>query len=156
MSWDSKRGQILTAIADRLRTMTVAGGYHWTVKAEGVKTDPENILTVPETELPVFLVEFARGQREFNAANQLESFVTVLITARAAASGLDPVRKVQLGENLLADIEKALTVDITLGGLLFDLRVQEPDPTFAGFGNVNTVIVLQEVECHWHRTYGAP
>ncbi len=157
MAFDTKRGQVLSAIVARLQTMTVAGGYHWTIKATSVKVDPENLLLVPETELPVLLVEtMPNDEREFQPANELEDTFGVLITGRVTANGLTVDRKTQAGENLCGDLEKVLCVDITLGGLLFDLRVVKADPMMAGFGNNNNVIVMVELSCHQYRQHGAP
>lgn len=157
MSWDSKRGRIVEAVVNRLKAMTVAGGYHWDIKATSVYSDPVNLLNVPEPELPALSVEPSAGSRyEFHPANQMEDYFVLLITGRVTANGLAVERKHQAAENLLMDLEKTLTVDITLGGLLFDLRLRSPEPPLAEMGNGNNVIVLQELECHHHRTYGAP
>jgi hypothetical protein len=157
MGWDSKRGQVLERVVDRLKAITIAGGYHYTVKPGSVVTDPTNLFNVAETELPFTVVEPSnRGDRDYHPANQLEEWFRVLLTTRLSAPGTDPHRKVQAGENWLMDLERTLTVDITLGGLLFDLRLMAPDAAAVGLGTNHTVIVLQEVECHFHRTYGAP
>jgi len=156
MPWDTHDGQILAAIAAKLRTMTVAGGYHYDVKATSVVTELVNILTIPETELPFFMVEPTPGGiRDWQPANQIEVILPVLITGRVMANGTASDRKFQAGLNLLGDVERALTQDITLGGLLFDLRVQPAEP-LVGLGNDNQVVVMPEVLCHCHRTYGVP
>jgi hypothetical protein len=156
VSWDSKRGAVLAAIVAKLQAMTLVGGYHFDVKAGSVVTDLTNIITVSETELPFFMAEFGKGSREFDSAREIQEWFPVLITARAIANGLDVHRKTQLSEYLVMDIEKALTTDITLGGKLFDLRIQAPDAPMMGLGNNNNVIVLVDVQCHLFRTYGAP
>lgn len=156
MSWDTRDGQVLNALAAKLRAMTIAGGYHYDVKPTSVVTELVNILTVPETELPFFMVEpTPGGMRDWHPANELEVIFPVLITARVMANGTASDRKFQAGLNLLGDLERALTQDITLGGLLFDLRVQPAEP-LVGLGNDNQVLVMPEVLCHYHRTYGVP
>ena len=156
MGFDTKRGRALAAIADRLRAMTVVGGYHWNVRSTSVKTDPENILVMSETEYPGFLVELSDNSREFHPANELEDEFDVLITGIVAANGTAVDRKTVAGENLIGDIERTLCEDITLGGLLYDLRVVNADPPLAGMGTQNKVVVLITVTCSQHRQHGSP
>ena len=155
-TFDTLRGQTLEAIADRLKAMTVAGGYHWTVKATSVHLDPINLLALPETELPAFLVETSDNVREFMPANCLEDEFDVLITGVVHANGTEVDRKTKAGENFIGDIEKTLCIDITLGGLLFDLRVVKADPVLAGIGTQNKVVVMVIVRCSQHREHGLP
>ena len=79
-TFDTLRGQTLEAIADRLKAMTVAGGYHWTVKATSVHLDPINLLALPETELPAFLVEpsHSRGQGPNKRTEKFDVYVEVI------------------------------------------------------------------------------
>jgi hypothetical protein len=157
VTFDTRRGKVIAALAERVRAMTTAAGYHWTVKPTSVRVDPENILLVPEPELPAFQVEISPANaREFLPANELEDTFRVLITGRAVASGLAPNRKTVAGENLIGDLERVLAEDITLGGRLFDLRIVAADPVLAGFGTDNNVIVMVEVECSLHRQHGQP
>lgn len=155
-TFDTKRGKAIEAIAVRLRAMTVAGGYHWTVRATSVKLDPENLLVIPETEYPAFLVETSDDTRDFHPANELEDEFDVLITGIVAANGTEIDRKTKAGENFVGDIEKTLCVDITLGGLLYDLRVVRAEPVLAGIGTQNKVIVMVTVRCNQHRQHGLP
>lgn len=156
MTFDTKRGQILGAILTRVRSMTVAGGYHFDVKAESVTSDPINVLTVPDPSLPFFLVEISPSSREFQPANRIKIKTRLLITFRAMANGTDPTRKTMLGENLYGDLEKAIGADITLGGLVIDTRLQEPDGPMVGMGANNNVFGLAELETTHIREYGIP
>ncbi|HVL65724.1 MAG TPA: hypothetical protein VM364_00550 [Vicinamibacterales bacterium] len=156
MIFDTKRGKALKAIADRLRAMTVATGYHWDVRPGSVYTDPVNLLAISGTEAPLFLVELSENSREFLPANELEDEFDVLITGLVEAPGTAPDRKVIAGENLIGDVERTLCVDVTLGGQLFDLRVVHADPPLAGMGTQSKVVVLVTVRCSQHRQHGAP
>lgn len=155
-TFDTLRGQAIEALAARLKAMTTAGGYHWTVKAASVKLDPENLLALPETEYPAFLVEASDNVRDFLPANCLDDEFDVLVTGIVAANGVAVDRKTKAGENLIGDIERTLCVDITLGGLLFDLRVVKADPVLAGIGTQNKVVVMVVVRCSQHREHGLP
>src|SRR4051812_14763498 len=142
MAWDTLRGRVIAALVARLQTMTVLNGYHWDTKATSVVTDVANIVTVPDTELPFHLLEPAKpSQRQYDQANQLQEWMALVITTRLSAPGTDVHRKTQAGENMIGGLEKALTADITLGGLLFDLRIGPPDPPMMGLGNNNNVVV---------------
>lgn len=157
MAIDTKRGQIWEALVARLKTMTVAGGYHWNVLPTSVVATPENILLIPVNALPFFVVELSAGNsREYHAANQIEPIVRFVITARMDATGNDPMRKPTIGEHLVGDIEKVLEADITLGGLVHDLRMVEPDGPLMGGGADQRVLTLVELEAHFHREYGMP
>ena len=156
MAFDYLRGKVLAALIARFQAMTIAGAYHYDVKATSVVSDPVNILTIPESELPFFLVEPSPSSREFWAGMRLKVEAHFLVTARVMANGLDPLRKVQAGENLLGDLETAIGVDITLGGLVRDVRLQEPDGPMVGMGTNNNVFVLADLAAIYTRTYGAP
>jgi len=155
-TFDTKRGDTLEAIATRLKAMTVAGGYHWTVKATSVHLDPVNLLALPETEYPAMLAEISDNTRDFLPANCLVDEFDVLITGIVAANGVEVDRKTKAGENFIGDIEKTVCVDITLSGLLFDLRVVKADPVLTGIGSQNKVVVMVIVRCSQHREHGLP
>ncbi len=156
MSWDTKRGQILDALMTRVKAMSIATGYHYDVQDSSVQCEPVNILLIPGTALPFFLVELSPGNREYQNANQVEIFNRFVVTYRVDVAGTDPQRKVQAGENLLGDLERTFQVDITLGGLVFDLRMEEPDGPMVGLGSDTKVVGLVELVAHHHREYGLP
>lgn len=152
----SKRDDVLDAICAALRAMTTGGGYTYTVRAASVVRDPVNILAVPDTNLPFFVVEPSpQGDTRYMPANQVQHDFAVLVTARITAPGIAPDRKSKAWERLIADLEKALTVDITLGGLCSDVRLGEPSP-LTGVGPDNIVIVTQPLTVKLWRTYGRP
>lgn len=157
MAFDSQRGKVLAALIARFQAMTVAGGYHYDVQADSVVSDPVNILTVPEPLLPFFLVEPSPSSRTYWPAMRLKIEAHFLVTARVMANdGTSPTRKVEAGENLIADVERAIGQDITLGGLVIDARLQEPDGPMVGLGTNNNVFVLVDIATMYTRTYGAP
>jgi hypothetical protein len=156
MAFDTQRGLILAALMTRVRAIQVASGYHFTVAADSVTCDPVNVITVPEPLLPFVLVEISPSQRQFQPANLVKIETHVLLTGRLMANGISPTRKTEAGEAFLADIEKSLTVDITLGGLVIDTRMQEPDGPMVGLGANNNVFVVVDVMTKHIRRYGAP
>lgn len=147
---------ILQDLATTLRSMTVAGGYGWDVKASSVVLDPDNIFDVPETALPFFIVEPSDGgTRQFQPALQLYDIFLAVITARVDATGADPSRRYTIGSQLAADLEKVLTVDLERSGLSADTRLRQPQ-IFTSMSGEQPVIVVQRVETRIYRTFGAP
>lgn len=156
MAFDSVRGKVLAALLARFQAMTIAGGYHYDIPAGSVVSDPVNLLTVPEAVLPFTLVEVSPGQRTYQPANLVMVDAEFLITGRVMAHGTDPTRKAQAGENLLADYEKAIASEFTLGGLVIDARVSEPQPPMVGMGTNDNVFVLATVKTRYIRPYAVP
>lgn len=155
---DSQRLQVLEAIQTKLRAITAGALYNNTVKSTSVVLDPTvNIMTVPTTETPFFMVEpTPEGSKFYMPSMRLKHNFQVVITARVdAATGTGTSRKTEAWEKLIADIEVALTRDITLGGVAVDIRLQEPTPAF-DLGAVTTIIVVQPVTVTLIRTYGSP
>lgn len=154
-----KRLQILQAIQTRLQAITGAG-YHYPVTvATNVTIDPTvNVLTaaVAPSDQPLYIVEpTPEGTRQFWPAMQLVNGFRGTITARKDVTDSDdPAAKATIWENLAADIETTMAVDVTLGGLVYDIRLLEPAP-FIGVGSP-IVVLVQPWEARLHRTYGAP
>lgn len=155
---DSTRLQILKAIQALLQGMTGAAYHYPTTVADMVTIDPTvNALThtaVPDQ--PLYIVEpTPEGTRTFWPAMQLVNEFRGTITVRKDISDVvDPLARATVWENLAADIEVALSADVTLGGLVYDVRLLEPAP-FVGVGSP-VVILVQPWEARLHRTYGAP
>lgn len=152
----SRRGLVLANVVATLKTMSVVGGYSWTVKPESVQTDPRNPMAIAEDEAPFFMVEPSEpAEREFQPANQLREAYRILITAVVFAEGSDRNRRLATAETMLRDLERLLTRDIFRGGYATDTRALEPEFS-VGFGEERRVIVAQPIECAIHRTYGEP
>lgn len=153
----SKRRRIIDAILAVLRGMTDESVYHYPVTTpEAVTADPAvNPLTEDNVDLPFYKVEpTPEGRREFFPAMQLVENFRLNIMARYDADTSDPLSRMVVWENLAADLEVALAVDITLGGLAYDVRVLEPQPVIV-VGSA-TVVLMQPIEVRYHRTYGVP
>lgn len=154
----SQRLQALEAIQTKLRAISGQPTYNFQVKSTSVVLDPSvNILTVPPTELPYFIVEpTPDGSKFYMPAMRLKHQFQVAVTARIdAESAVGTARKTEAWEKLIHDIEVALTRDITLGGVAVDVRLQEATPGF-DLGAVSTIIVVQPLIVTMIRTYGEP
>lgn len=156
MSFDSVRGKVLAALIARFQAMTVAGGYHYDIQAASVVSDPVNILTVPAALLPFILVEPSPSTRVYQPASLVMIDAEFLVTFRLMADGTDPTRKAQAGENFFQDLERAIASNFTLGGLVIDTRVQEPDGPMVGMGDNNNVFGILKLKTQYIRPYGTP
>ena len=154
----SQRQRIIEALQTKLRAIDAASGlYHYPVAhASQVSIDPtDNVLTVNGAELPFYVIEpTPDGSREFYPAMQIVDQVEFNVQCRKDCEDADPAARATTWENLIADVEVALTQDVTLGGLVYDVRLGTPRP-FVGVGS-NIVVVVQPVTVRLHRTYGEP
>lgn len=154
------RQQVLEALQVKLQAISGNPTYFNTVKSTSVVLDPgkgPNIMTIPSTELPFFIIEPTdAGSKFYMPSLRLREEFQVTITARQDVEGPIHTRnKMQVWERLIADIEVAMTRDITLGGLVVDTRVQIPTPGF-DLGATTSIFVVQPVVCRLIRTYGSP
>ena len=155
---DSQRLAIRKNLQAALQAISRASGYHNDVKATSVRRDPVYLLTVPPTELPFFVLgETDPLQRVFTPALGVEDHILVKLYARVDSPGLDTSQKDDAFENLLADIERALTVDITRGGNASDTRLHPAEAAAMGAANQPIVILSQAIEIRGAlRIYGQP
>ena len=156
---DPLRQQVLEAIQTKLRAIVAGALYFNTVKSTSVVLEGNaNLMTMPHTEDPYFIVEpTPEGSRFYMPAMRMKNNFQVSITARNhAPGGTGLSRKMETWEQLLADIEVALTRDITLGGLVIDVRLLEPTPGYDLNQQSPMVMVVQPLICTLIRTYGSP
>lgn len=154
----SQRARVLASLCTAVRGISVAGGYAYTFVPESVQTDPVNPLAIEASRRPFCLVEPSpTGSREFEPANALKEFLRVLLTVVLdAPDSVSPDRKTAAAEAMLADLERALTLDVERGVAgVSDTRVLVPE-IIVSLGLDTTVVVVQEVECRLHRDHGAP
>ena len=155
---DPLRQQVLEAIQVKLRAINGNPTYFNTVKSTSVVLDPAvNLLTLPPTECPYFIIEpTPEGSKFYMPSMKLKHTFQVAITARQdAPGGTSTSRKMETWEQLVADIEVALTQDITLGGIAVDVRLGEATPGF-DLGAPVTVVVVQPLTVLLIREYGKP
>jgi hypothetical protein len=155
---DSTRLRILKNVRTTLQANTVAGGYNYTVAAGSVSLDPTvNLMTINGVDLPFIVIEATPDGniQYFPSEQKYEIFRLNLIARVDAINGaLDPTARADAWEKMIADFEKALTVDHTRGGNAVDTRLGTPAP-FVGVGSPICVIV-QPVDVKFYRRYGDP
>lgn len=159
MATDPLRLRIIAALVAALRTNITGSDYHYPLQTPSVQVsdDPTtNVLTWNGYDLPLHVIEPTPDNlREFYPAMQVREEFNLNITSRVDVVDLaDPGARMAAWERVAADVERALGVDVTLGGLVYDVRVMPPRP-FVGIGSP-IVIVASPVSVRYHRTYGTP
>ena len=149
---------IVLDIQRALQAISVAGGYHHDVEKTAVSIDPQDhieVLTGSRARTPFMIVEVSPGRsiRYFPGTQMLE-LIPVDITAAGNAQPLVATSRVQTFERLCADIEQALTVDVTRNGKATDTRVLEKQMGMMVGGQ--RVIAVVQIEVRLYRTYGKP
>lgn len=159
---DPLRVQVLEAVQTKLRGINGNPTYFNTVKSTSVVLDPgvgPNMLLVPATELPYFIVEVTpSGSKFYMPSMRMKEDFQIAVIARndvATNLGTNLTRRMETWEQLIADIEVALTRDISLGGLAVDVRLQTPTPAF-DMSASPSVVVVQPVVIRLIREYGKP
>jgi len=157
MPADPKRLAVLDAMATVARGITGASYHFPVVNPKSVTLDPTfNVMIATGVDLPLYVIEpEPESQRDFHPAMQIRETMRGTITGRMdVADVVDPRARAAAWEKMAADLEKAYAVDVTLGGLLYDLRLMPPAP-FVGVGT-DVVMVVVPFEARFHRTYGEP
>jgi hypothetical protein len=150
---DSARLAAVKALKARLQSIGV--GFHYPIaNAKQVTTDPTvNLITgagLPD--LPVYTIDVSPdGNKDYFPGEQLKEELIVNVCGRMDADASDNESKLAVWENMVADLEKVITPDVTLGGLVCDTRLLVPAP-FVGVGT-NIVIVFQPVRMTIYRAY---
>jgi hypothetical protein len=149
--------QILLNLQSALRAISGAG-YFFSVGSAAVSIDPVDVIEIVlgrAASSPFVVIELGvSGRPTYQPASQMLEFLPFNIIAFANATHLDPVSRVNVYEQLCADIEKAVTVDISRGTLATDTRITGRQMQVTT-GSLRVVAVVQ-LEVRTYRTYGAP
>lgn len=139
-----------------LQAIAVASGYHHDVAAFAVKLDPNQdveALLGEEKLRPFFILELTPDAFTYSPARMVGISMPAIIHAVNDSDPTDDSSWLTEYLRLCADIEQAIALDFTRGGLAKDTRITSRE--FQSFGGsqvwamVNTVIDVR-------RTYGAP
>lgn len=149
---------ILAAYQTALRAIATGSGYHYDVASASVSIDPHDhveVLTGTKLLRPFFVCDFAPGRQiDYFPAAQMTDVVPIDVTAADDATPLDPADRALRYTNLVADIERALTQDVTLGGLVYDVRIR--DSVQAITVGAQRVVAVVHTDARVYRTYGSP
>ncbi len=151
--------QIVRNVQAALLSMTLAGGYHFSVQAAAVKlnADVDVDALVGETALRPFLIlEVFPETWEY----ALHGVVALRLPLRVHwAHEIDEVTdeaRMQMFFRGCADIERALAVDVSRGGLANDTRVISRQLHRRPDGDGAEVWAMVDLEIRTRRTYGQP
>lgn len=149
------RFEILTRLADRVRAIQKPA-YHTTFAPGSVSIDARVNLLTEQVDRPFALVVAVPdgGERRYLGANQLRDVLAYEVQVVDDADLVDGVTGQRRGEELAADLEAAIVADISLGGLVVDVKLGRPE-VFVQVGTT-TVIVVQPALVTHHREYGGP
>lgn len=141
-------------LVEALALITTGGGYHYTLSAANISTDMINLIGWPTA--PVVMIGPSEGSsRVFLASLRARDRIVFGLEARVDAPGTDPARKGEAFTDFVADIERALMVDMTRGGFAARTLIRPPVGPFMGFGAQQQVLFSQEIEIDLIRAYGA-
>ena len=150
--------QILLNLQSAHRAISTGAGYFFSVDSVAVSIDPVDVIEIVlgrAASSPFFVIELGvYGRPMYQPANQMLEFLPFNVVAFANAKHLDPVSRVKTYEELCADIEKAVTVDIARGGKATDTRIAGKQMQVTT-GSLRVVAIVQ-LEVKTYREYGKP
>lgn len=148
--------QALAHLKTALQAITVAGGYYYDVDADGVKLDPNQdveALLLPSGPRPLILIEALPERREHFPCDEVKVTRPVNVHWAQLSTPTDDNSFELVAARGKADIEKAVRVDPSRGGIAMDTLIVQQD-TKHEFAPL--VWVVTEIELTLYRTNGAP
>lgn len=149
--------QVLKNLQAAVMAIAVASGYHHDMAGTAVKLDPNvdvESLLAPDGARPWACLELTPEEWQYFPAMQVRLVLPVTIHwVGVCDQAVDDSRQLTYLRGC-ADIERAIAVDITRGGLVVDTRIVKRtlDARPAG----SEVWALIDTQVILHRTYGQP
>lgn len=148
--------RIVQSLQTALLSIAIAGGYHHDVAALAVKLDANHSVEelIGDSALrPFFILEMTADTFTYQPANRIRIVMPAIIHAVHDSDVTVDDSWVRTYFRLCADIEQAVAVDITRGGLATDTRVLSREfKTFNG----SQVWAQVNAEIRVPRLYGEP
>jgi hypothetical protein len=149
--------RIVKNLQAALLAISTTAGYHYDVAALAVKLDPNHdaeSLIAPDGPRPFILLELGKERWEYFPAFQVRITVPVTVHWVSESVPTDDDSRMQTYLRGCADVERAIAVDISRGGLATDHRINGRTLDLAVDGA--QVWAMVETEVRINRTYGAP
>lgn len=150
--------QVIRNLQQALQAISVAGGYHFDVQGTAVKLDPNHKiedLVAPDGPRPFVLLDLTPPERwDYQPASQVRLALPLTIHWVSDSVPTADESKMQTYLKGCADVEQALAVDVTRGGLAVDTRIVRR--TLDSSVDGSQVWALIDTEINLHRTYGRP
>lgn len=149
--------QVIQHLQAALQAITIAGGYHYDVAAAAVKLDPNQdveALLAPGGARPFIVIDVAPETWQYEPASQVLLALPLTIHWVQDSDPTVDLSRLQTYLRGCADVERAIAVDVTRGGLAADTRIVKRVQNTEADGAL--VWAALDVEITVHRTYGAP
>ena len=147
----------IRALQAQLGAMSVAEGYHYDLAVSEVRLDPNvdvESLIAPGGPRPFAAIEVRPDVRDYFPADQVTIVLPVTIHWVNTAVPADDESRLQVLLRGVADIERAICVDQSLGGLVMDTRMV--NRAFDAQDGGALVWLSVDLELRIYRTYGQP
>ncbi len=156
MPQDPIEFRIVQNLQSALKNISKSGGYHHDIDALAVKLDPNHdveSLIGEEPLLPFLALEYGPQVFEYQPASQIITIVPLTIHAVGDSDTEDDDSLMLTYLTLCADVEQAIAVDTTRGGLATDTRIVD---RFIHEIAGRRVWAENRCQIRIYRTYGAP
>ena len=148
---------IIRHLQTALGAMTVAGGYYYAVASAVVKLDPNHKvedLIAPDGPRPFIVLEVKPEAWNYFPANEVRLVVPMTVHWIGASTPTEDESRLLAFTRGCADVERAIAVDTTRGGLAVDTRIVRC--TIDDSTEGAQVWVMGDIDVRLYRTFGAP
>lgn len=148
---------IVRDVQAALRAISVSAGAYTSVADAAVKLDPNasiEDLIRPDGPRPFVLIELKPDGWEYSPANQVRLTLPMVVHWVSESVPTDDKSRLQTYLRGCADVERALAVDISRGGLAYDTRITERTLDLSMPGS--QVWAQIAIEVRVHREFGQP
>lgn len=154
---DPKEYTLVRNLQTALGSMTVATGYHYAVAVTVVKLDPDHgveSLIAPDGARPFVIIEVKPDVWTYEAAGRARIVMPIAIHWVSDSTATSDESRLLEYLRGCADVERAVTRDITRGGIAVDTKIVKR--TFDTAVDGTQVWAIIDVEVLLHRVYGSP
>ena len=141
-----------------LRGMAVASGYHYTVTSVAVKLDPDQnvneLIKSNNGPRPIVILQVKPEAWDYQKSSRVRLIWPIAIHWVGESDPTDDNSRMRTYLRGCADVERAITIDISRGGRAVDTRIVTR--TMDGSIGGAAVWAIIDVEIHLYRTFGAP
>jgi len=140
-----------------LALIAIASGYHFDVGATAVKLDPNvavEALIAPDGPRPFILIEVQPESWEYFPSGDIKLRMPMTVHWVSDSTPTDDASRMRTYFRGCADVEQAVAVEGSRGGLATDTRVTKR--TFDTAVDGSQVWALIDLQILVHRTFGQP
>ncbi len=126
MPTEPREYRIVRNLQAALAAMTVAGGYFYDVTSTVVKLDPDHdvaALKRPDVPRPFLILDVAKEKWIYEPANELKLVLPVMVHWIGESDPTVDEARMLMFYRACADVEQAIAIDLSRGGLATDTRI---------------------------------